>query len=169
MKSVLISINKPHTDNIKAGLKRSELRKRPPKLVGPYRAYIYETKKNGGCGAVIGEFTATNKERWRTCVGIPFHLCADACVTAAEIYKYCRNGLDDITEIAISKLVIYGKPKELSEFVRPCDFAADCGFCGHARFYGHTFHDCGLRLTRPPQSWMFVEELKCAKEEINND
>lgn len=158
MEAVLFSINRPHTDNIKAGLKTSELRKRPPKLTGAYKSFIYETLKSGGCGAVIGEFTATNKERWRICVGIPSHLCANACVTAAEIYKYCRGGLDDITEIAVSDLVIYDEPKPLSEFYAEnnCNKclakgASECNYCIE-KGYVH-------KLRRPPQSWCYVNYI----------
>lgn len=143
-KAVMFSINKPHTDNIRVGLKTSELRTRPPKISGTYKAYIYETLKNGGCGAIIGEFTAYNENRWRMCVGIPAHLCILACVSADEIRKYSRNGLKDITEISISDLVIYDKPKELSEYVglRETRF-------GYAP----------VKITRPPQSWYYVEEV----------
>lgn len=146
--AVLFSINKPHTDNIRAGLKTSELRKRPPKLTGAYKAFIYETLKRGGCGAVIGEFTATNKERWRICVGIPSHLCANACVTAAEIYKYCRGGHDDITEISISDLVIYDEPKELNEF-------RGRKLVWRGKNHIHVYEE----IKRAPQSWCYVEEL----------
>ena len=43
----MFSINRPHTDNIKSGLKKSELRLRAPTVYGNYCAYIYETKRNG--------------------------------------------------------------------------------------------------------------------------
>lgn len=151
--AVMFSINKPHTDNIKAGLKTSELRIRPPKISGTYKAYIYETLKNGGCGAVIGEFTAYNENRWRMCVGIPAHLCILACVSVDEIRKYSRNGLKDITEISISDLVIYDKPKELSEFHRPCtpacNYSEECG--------GANATDCLFGVNKAPQAWCYVE------------
>lgn len=57
-------------------------------------------------------------------------------------------------KIHISDLVIYDKPKELSEFYSAHKFKDchrgvqkyDCDYC----------FDCGL--TRPPQSWCYVEE-----------
>ena len=144
--AVMFSINKPHTDNIKAGLKTSELRIRPPKISGTYKAYIYETLKNGGCGAVIGEFTAYNENRWRMCVGIPAHLCILACVSADEIRKYSRNGLKDITEISISDLVIYDKPKELADF-------KGRKLVWRGNNHVHAYE----QIKRPPQSWCYVE------------
>lgn len=65
----------------------------------------------------------------------------------------------------ISNLVIYDKPRELSEFYTVVE-NEDCGKC---RYYD-TPYDCepcnqcqGGRkyLTRPPQSWCYAEELKC--------
>lgn len=144
--AVMFSINKPHTDNIKAGLKTSELRIRPPKISGTYKAYIYETLKNGGCGAVIGEFTAYNENRWRICVGVPAHLCILACVSADEIRKYSRNGLKDITEISISDLVIYDKPKELADF-------KGRKLVWRGNNHVHAYE----QIKRPPQSWCYVE------------
>lgn len=146
--AVMFSINKPHTDNIKAGLKTSELRIRPPKISGTYKAYIYETLKNGGCGAVIGEFTAYNENRWRMCVGIPAHLCILACVSVDEIRKYSCNGLKDITEISISDLIIYDKPKELSEF-------RGRKLVWRGNNHVHAYE----QIKRPPQSWCYVEEF----------
>ena len=56
MKSVLISIQRPHTDNIKALIKKIEARKNKPNQETPFPCFIYETKTKGGCGKVIGEF-----------------------------------------------------------------------------------------------------------------
>lgn len=55
----------------------------------------------------------------------------------------------------ISNLIIYDKPKELSEFAKfdKCPYACliDCLNCSENE------HKC---LTRPPQSWYYVEELE---------
>ena len=56
MVGALYSINRPHTDNIKSGRKLWEIRKSKPNIPVPFPAFIYETKKKGGCGKVIGEF-----------------------------------------------------------------------------------------------------------------
>ena len=47
MTSILISIKKPHVDNVRAGLKREEMRKSAPSCRVPFRCYIYETKNRG--------------------------------------------------------------------------------------------------------------------------
>lgn len=47
MKSVLISVNKPNTDNIHKGIKTSELRTNLPKIPPPFKVYMYETLKGG--------------------------------------------------------------------------------------------------------------------------
>ena len=63
----------------------------------------------------------------------------------------------------ISDLKIYDKPKELSEFYRPCSYSGICYSCNRFRPNG-TPNDkpndfCDGEITRPPQSWQFVEEL----------
>ena len=163
MKSVIFSINRPHTDNIKIGAKKSELRTRPPKTKEPYKAFIYETKKNGGCGKVIGEFTAFNECTYRMCMGVPKHLVLSGCISAEEIWAYTSKGKKDLTEISISDLVIYDKPRELSEFYRECE-KPECEDCPHLVVentpdYYEVFcaYDEKIPITRPPQSWCYVE------------
>lgn len=143
MKSVMFSINRPHTDNIKTGAKTSELRTRPPKIKEPYKAFIYETRKNGGCGKVIGEFTAFNEVTYRMCMGVPKHLVLSGCISVEDIWAYTNKGEKDLTEISITNLVIYDKPRELGEFL----------------VSGNQTYDCPplVKLTRPPQSWCYVE------------
>lgn len=144
MKAVMFSINRPHTDNIKIGAKTSELRTRPPKIDEPYKAYIYETLKNGGCGKVIAEFTAYNENTYRICMGVPINLVISGCISAEEILRYTKNGKKDLTEISILDLVIYDEPKELWEFTKP---------------YGTIIKAFDSRyIQRPPQSWCYVEE-----------
>lgn len=60
----------------------------------------------------------------------------------------------------ISNLKIYGCPKELSEFSRPCSYAGLCFSCDRATFTSKGDRICQAMITRPPQSYMFVEELK---------
>ncbi|MBR5409276.1 MAG: hypothetical protein IK104_01270 [Clostridia bacterium] len=56
----------------------------------------------------------------------------------------------------ITDLVIYEKPKKLSDFQKACDHMEDCGSC---RRFDRSEYDCIAGLTRPPQSWCYVEEL----------
>jgi predicted transcriptional regulator len=54
----------------------------------------------------------------------------------------------------ISDLVIYDKPRELSEFKKPCNHKNDCCTCDRYDYIGHR---CYEEITRPPQSWCYVE------------
>lgn len=155
MKSVLFSINKPHTDHIRSLRKKVELRTKPPKIDGAYKGFIYETKKFGGSGKVIGEFTAYNESTCRVCIGGNLaHLAVKSQVPWGDILKYSDYGKKDITAISISNLKIYDEPKELSEFIKPCPTPFQCDKCNDlVEHFG-----CGLTITIPPQSWCYVEE-----------
>ena len=58
----------------------------------------------------------------------------------------------------ISNLKIYDKPKELSEFRISCNRKNLCYSCN--RFTGKPWDICNNSITRPPQSYMFVEEVE---------
>lgn len=71
----------------------------------------------------------------------------------------------------ISALQIYDKPKELSKFTPMCRYREDDGCCQHRKvacgFQEADYNQdgslnlvwCGRKVTRPPQSWCYVEEL----------
>ena len=123
-KAVMWSIRKPHTDNIKNGNKWDEIRKRIPKdLTSEIINYIYETKGNGGCGKVIGEFRVFNKTYIYAELNSngSKHLYNTAFIMPAlsdeDLFKYLYDGKqNDGWALRISDLVIYDKPKELGEF-----------------------------------------------------
>jgi hypothetical protein len=119
-------------------------------------------------GNVMGEFVCDEIKR----IDIPYpaywheldksvidSVLGGTCLSLAQIHDYLghRGGYG----WHITDLVIYDEPKKLSEFMKkPCDFAASCGACGHAKWLsGHRFDGCELQVTRPPQSWCYVEEL----------
>lgn len=58
----------------------------------------------------------------------------------------------------ISDLKIYDKPKELNEFKISCNRKNLCYSCN--RFTGKPWDICNDTITRPPQSWCYVEELE---------
>lgn len=63
----------------------------------------------------------------------------------------------------ISDLKIYDNPKELSEFRPICKFEGKdliCNLCPNHEYNGGLFFECRRKVTRPPQSYMRVEELK---------
>ena len=82
----------------------------------------------------------------------------EMCLSAQELFDYVGVG-KHLYAWHISDLKIYDKPRELSEFVVPCK--TSCENCKKVFFY-----DCWetngkvKAVTRPPQSWCYVEEEK---------
>ncbi len=185
MKAVLISIRPEWCDKIASGEKTIEIRKNKPNIEPPFKCYIYETKAKiivdldgelptiyaRGRGKVIGEFIcdrieefesefyssdnvlnaiyrvvededypgeriytsiATNEEDSEN-----FWICSLSCLSFEEIQKYIGYAKREIAFYGwhIADVVIYDKPKELNSFY------------------------CRKLLTRPPQSWCYVEEV----------
>lgn len=58
----------------------------------------------------------------------------------------------------LDNVAIYDKPKELSEFRISCNRKNLCYSCN--RFTGKPWDICNNSITRPPQSYMFVEEVE---------
>lgn len=93
-----------------------------------------------------------------------------ACLSYNEMinYFYKPEELDGKTAKQgfawhISNLKIYDKPKELSEFRPICKFEGKdliCNLCPNHEYNGGLFFECRRKVTRPPQSYMRVEELK---------
>lgn len=173
MKSVLISIQPKWCELIASGKKTVEVRKTKPKIETPFKCYIYCTKDDKatffseevfdgekgkwaiphvGNGKVIGEFVCDR------IINIPYIMPYDiedtshpmrmdfiheTCVPDWKLDEYL--GRKDGYGWHISDLVIYDKPKELSEFkgLRKTKFGYE-----------------PIKITRPPQSWCYVERLK---------
>jgi predicted transcriptional regulator len=162
MKSVLISIQPKWCELIANSKKTVEVRKSKPKLETPFKVYIYETKalyKPFGCrhlfegkGKVIGEFVCD----W-ICEWYPHHtttlfgskggyfVLVDDLEASCLMYEELANYGNGKTMYGwhISDLVIYDKPRELSEFHKP------------ELPTGLRYEDDAI--TRPPQSWCYVE------------
>lgn len=187
MKSVLISIQPQWCELIASGKKTIEVRKSAPKEV-PFKAYIYETKAGfveavrGTCprcafsrGKVIGEFVCdkvydlfpwgigvcATDERGE--LVIPDVIRNNSCLTDDEICEYLNNRAGKAWHI--TDLKIYDKPKEFGEFVKPCDWKYDCCTCKRAVYEltkaeAKLFYGCDREITRPPQSWQYVEKLQ---------
>lgn len=188
MKSVLISIRPQWCELIASGRKTVEVRKTAPKLKPPFKCYIYCTngspylnRRNGIfylesndilgghgpglykrlSGHVIGEFVCDKVFLWN-------HDIHDAdTITLEEACEQSFLSEDSLLKYAdgyfygwhISNLAIYDKPLPLSAFRRPCGNDLYCESCG---MYSENTGSCGnaaLQLTRPPQSWCYVEEL----------
>ena len=175
MKSVLISILPKWCEKIVSGKKTIEVRKTAPKEV-PFKAYIYcsygDMKTNyylNGRGKVIGEFICDKVDKYEPYVILGAYYEVNGayvkenlrynsgtCLSYEDMVNY-SNG-KTLYGWHISDLKIYDKPKELSEFCIPCK--TNCEDCKKPLFY-----DCWKEkgkikvVTRPPQSWQYVEEL----------
>ena len=186
MKSVLISIKPKWCEMIASGKKTIEVRKTRPKCDTPFKCYIYCTSSelltrshyNGKIyvatnkkyqnelervgnttlsGKVIGEFICNKIDRLAVC-GYDSRNTelrrVDDNLTAYNLdYDYlnrCQLSLENLKKYSngsglygwhISDLVIYDEPKSIKEFYH----------------YGVVR---GAKVTRPPQSWCYAEELE---------
>jgi predicted transcriptional regulator len=163
--------------------KTVEVRKTRPKLSTPFKVYIYCTKgepvlktignsifidktyKDGDNlyglyehvnGKVIGEFVCDciTGLKADNMLQAYYNNTKETCLTDEEIKRYANGG--KLYYWHISNLVIYDKPRELRGFKkinRECWYAdlglakRDCPECKNE----------GCFVTRPPQSWCYVE------------
>ncbi len=90
------------------------------------------------------------------------------CVKYEELKKYIGLGFNKFYGWHISDLVIYDKPKELREFwsADKCPYASKdgCTYQYHCFRAGQTKR-CGNTLSRPPQSWCYVEGVEGGMKE----
>lgn len=151
--------------------KRIEVRKTTPQEV-PFKCYIYETqgqyvkfthgahtKYGYGRGKVIGEFICdkVDKYPYDYCDGVDIDddTILETAIDREDINIYAKG--KTLYGWHISDLKIYDKPKELSKFRKPCDRFLDCFTC--RRLVRNEYMSCDNKITRPPQSWMYVEDL----------
>lgn len=184
MKAVLISIKPKWCELIASGKKTVEVRKTRPKLETPFKVYIYCTLSGSNeffKDTLSGDVAAWNRGKWGVRKGnvIGEFICdrvecftTDYRMDREQTERISRLSCVDMCDMAeyeynspclygwhISDLEIYEKPKPLSEFRRPCDNDLYCEECG---MYSENRNRCGngaLQLTRPPQSWCYVEEV----------
>ena len=177
MKSVLISIRPEWVEKMLNDKKTIEVRKSAPKEV-PFKCYIYMTQgayKDLGLYSegiyqnrmkVIGEFICDKvylikNQRNRFVVaneeqGVTNEIARQSCLDYDDMVNYL--GDKDGYGWHISDLKIYNKPRELSEFLKPCP--AKKGVCLDCIAYNEYDEVCANNLTRPPQSWQYVEVLE---------
>ena len=80
------------------------------------------------------------------------------CLSFQEMKSYLgdKKGYD----WHISDLKIYDKPKELSEFINPCSRVKCISGCKDMKIeHAECLNKNKRPITRPPQSYMFVENL----------
>lgn len=93
----------------------------------------------------------------------PAQLFESACLSETDVEEYLKGRVGYGWHI--SNLEIYDKPMELKEFWRPPELYCEkerCGGCPYdqvADVFGEYSYDCEWKrpLTRPPQSWCYVE------------
>ena len=175
MKAVLISIQPKWCELIASGKKTIEVRKTRPKMETPFKVYVYMTKHKW-----IFKLLPFLKNRFAKVIGE--FVCDDIIVdergeNAGVFSKYAQLSLVEQKKYGANKplfgwhitdLKIYYKPKELWEFssygckiVGDCCINYDCPNCIDNGWMQPP--DCkidGCYLTRPPQSWCYVEELE---------
>lgn len=181
MNSIILSIKPEFCERIADGNKTVEVRKTKPKLETPFKCYIYETlgKKQyysqsapisyyEGKGKVIGEFVCD------IVVKFPNDL-YDVVYQETSFLAYLDEwdlatylGVRDVGYgWHISDLVIYDKPRELSDFVAICEGLKpyQCSKCEYSYVESNEsiglHHGCGCDnlkpLKRPPQSWCYAQ------------
>ena len=181
-KSILISINPEFVEKILNHTKTIEIRKTKPKCELPCKVYIYCTKgkKLYKCvsnfdedllnGKVVAEFTLNKIDKFDSAYSEWAYSVApeDSEMPISETQfiqmaeqkgkldcNYLLKYFGDEDYIAyawhIDNLKVYDKPKELSEF--------SIGKAKIACGYGN-YNICNKILKRPPQSWMFVDNLE---------
>lgn len=177
-KAVMISIRPKWCEKIASGEKTIEVRKTRPKLEPPFKCYIYctsghpyisvkggnldrdtvRTNTVGRCnGKVIGEFVCDYI--LQRCEMANADIAEQqSCVRREDIYfKYSEEGKHYIYGWHISNLKIYDTPKELSKFPRPFENCID-KVCDE---FGCALCENGSHIKRAPQSWCYVEEVRC--------
>lgn len=187
MKSVLISIRPKWCELIASGKKTLEVRKTRPKLEVPFKAYIYCTSGTGkntfnvpvsheqlakhyaetgsmeclncpiGNGKVIGEFICDTFAIDKT-FGHDALFNGAACMSEIECAAY--STCSPIYGWHISDLKIYEKSKDLRDFytLKKCNSCRKSGYESTGCIFDE---DCIVPavITRPPQSWCYVEEV----------
>ena len=84
----------------------------------------------------------------------PEMFCKESCLTEQEICDYI--GEKDGYGWHISDLKIYNKPKELSEFKKPCYInEKTCYDCQHTWGFDYV-KGCNGKIEKAPQSWCYV-------------
>lgn len=186
MREVLISIQPKWCELIASGKKILEVRKTRPKIDTPFKVYIYCTYGEGLIEAndevlpnhLIGVKVSKNKIWGNCCNGkvIGEFICDEiintidigcndfytkSCMSLGEWLEYTDNHKGEMWCWHISELKIYEKPKGLHHFFKPC---GDCNKKGTRRCT-EELTDCRAKvMTRPPQSWCYVELPKGGAE-----
>lgn len=132
----MLSIHHKYAELIFSGAKTLEIRKTAPRCKGKYIIYMYETKRDGGAGAVVGFFQSgitvitdgfgksLNDEDYDKARA---DFARAACLTEAELAEYANGAM--LYGLTVSTPIRFPRPRQLSDF----------------------------GLTRAPQSWQYMK------------
>lgn len=176
-KAVMLSIHPRWCELIANGEKTIEVRKTRPKLETPFKCYIYQALPKSGDwnerdGRVIGEFVC-DRIIWMAQIGytepggVPQYRIAEyetlghsiepalkeACLLEKELEMYLKGQVGFGWHI--SDLKIYDKPKTITEFKK---HNRECYYDNLAMATPKCLECTKCNLTKPPQSWCYVEE-----------
>ena len=175
MKAVMLSLRPQWCEKIFNGSKTIEVRKSAPNLETPFTVYVYQTKHKGGKaivsevlnsvyggGKVIGSFVCDRivdiQSNGDDC-GNYWHEWDDECGIEAmclsyeELETYLGKSVGYGWHITAPKL--FDKPRELGEFSYPAEHNFTKRTIKESREMGFICH--GVYITRPPQSWFYIE------------
>lgn len=173
MSAIMKSISPKECERIANGEQTVLVSKTSPKIETPFKCYIYCSYGNdrenymlGKRGKVIGEFECDRIYEIKN-LGSSFMIGNDIALTNRIARESCLDYDDMISYLGnkdgygwhISDLKIYDEPKELSKFERPCSYKGTCYYCARAKFESDGTRLCDNKITRPPKSWCYVEEL----------
>lgn len=133
---MMLSIHRKYTELIFSGAKTLEIRKTAPSGGYPYIIYMYETKRDGGAGAVVGFFkcgavvktNAFGKALFSELAdGYRADIAARSYLDLDKLAAYADG--DDICGLVVGTHIRFPRPRPLSDF----------------------------GLTRAPQSWQYLK------------
>lgn len=192
MTEIMLSIRPKWCELIAIGLKTIEVRKTKPKCDVPFKVYIYCTKqrvngeilltydkriqgRNKGfrdvddiplAGKVIGEFVCDKMIfAYIDDFDYPYYDISvddlrETCLSQSMLFDYAKG--EPVYGWHISDIIIYDKPKDLSDFYKPCIYGKEsdvsCFLCNKSGYRPDMYIDCFNKVTRPPQSWCYVEK-----------
>ena len=161
--AVLISINPKWCELIASGKKTIEVRKTKPKLLPPFKCYIYCTRTDelvsapGWPGRVIGEFICDWCDPFKPCHADFSELSLGSLVTPRGLYAYSKG--KTLYGWHITGLKLYAEPREINEFKR-WNRTEKTAPCAHVYALYSPCESCTeCNLKSAPQSWCYVEEV----------
>ena len=122
------------------------------KVIGEFVCDKFYLIKNRG-----SRFSVADEEQ-----SVTNEIARQSCLDYDDMRGYLGVGEKDGYGWHISDLKIYDKPRELGEFTKRCNCKGHCFMCEREIIKQDKSKQmcvCYEKVTRPPRSWMWVEEL----------